>query len=60
MRVQHFFASNQQAKQDLGWQPAYDLVSGLRDSFENDYLLSGADRAEVDFSTDEEILTALA
>lgn len=60
MRVQHFFASNQQAKQDLGWQPAYDLVSGLRDAFENDYLPSGADRAEVDFSTDEEILKALA
>ncbi len=56
MRVQHFFASVQKAMNDLYWQPEFDLISGLKDSFENDYLPSGRDKAEVDFSTDEEIL----
>jgi nucleoside-diphosphate-sugar epimerase len=59
MRVQHFFASVDKAKTQLGWQPEYDLISGLQDSFENDYLVSGQDQAEVDFSTDEEILKAI-
>jgi len=59
MRVQHFFASVDKAKTQLGWQPEYDLISGLQDSFENDYLVSGQEQAEVDFSTDEEILKAI-
>jgi UDP-glucose 4-epimerase len=59
MRVQHFFASVNKAMKELDWQPEYDLISGLQDSFKNDYLVSGRDKAEVDFSTDEEILQAL-
>ncbi len=59
MRVQHFFASVDKAKTQLGWQPEYDLISGLQDSLQNDYLTNGRDRAEVDFSTDEEILKAI-
>jgi UDP-glucose 4-epimerase len=58
LRVQHFFTSVNQAINDLGWQPEYDLISGLKDSFENDYLGSGRDKADVDFSVDEEILRA--
>ena len=56
MRAQHFFASIQKATQELQWSPEYDLVAGLKDSFQNDYLASGRDKAAVDFSTDEEIL----
>lgn len=59
MRVQHFFASVNKAMKELDWQPEYDLISGLQDSLENDYLASGRDKAEVDFSTDEEILKAI-
>jgi len=59
MRVQHFFASVNKAMKELDWQPEYDLISGLQDSLENDYLVSGRDKAEVDFSTDDEILQAL-
>ncbi|GAB1542681.1 NAD-dependent epimerase/dehydratase family protein [Scytonema sp. NUACC21] len=59
MRVQHFFASVDKAKTQLNWQPEYDLISGLKDSFENDYLTSGRNKAEVDFSVDEEILQSL-
>jgi len=58
MRVQHFFASVNKAMKELDWQPEYDLISGLQDSLENDYLASGQDKAEVDFSVDEEILQA--
>lgn len=54
IRVQHFFASVNKAITELGWQPEYDLISGLKDSFQNDYLASGRD-TEVDFSVDDEI-----
>jgi nucleoside-diphosphate-sugar epimerase len=57
MRVQHFFASVNKAQIELNWQPEYDLISGLKDSLENDYFLSGRDKSEIDFSVDEEILT---
>jgi nucleoside-diphosphate-sugar epimerase len=58
LRVQHFFTSVSKAQTELNWQPKYDLISGLKDAFENDYLPSGQDKNEVDFSMDEEILTA--
>ena len=56
MRQQHFFADIHQAKTELNWQPQYDLVSGLKDSFQNDYLASGRDSSDLDFALDEEIL----
>jgi len=39
MRVQHF-ASVNKAIDQLGWHPKFDLISGLKDSFQNDYLIS--------------------
>lgn len=59
MRTQHFFASVDKAKTELDWHPEYDLRAGLIDSFLNDYLASGRDKAEVDFSVDDEILKAV-
>ena len=59
MRLQHFFADVSKAKQELGWQPKYDLVSGLKDSFAKDYSASGRDSADIDFSLDEKILGAM-
>jgi len=56
LRMQHFFACVNKAMKDLSWQPDYDLISGLKDSFQNDYLASGRDRADIDFSLDEEIV----
>jgi nucleoside-diphosphate-sugar epimerase len=58
MRVQHFFADVHKAMNQLNWQPEYNLLAGLKDSYENDYLSSGRHQAEVDFSVDEEILAA--
>jgi len=54
-RLQHFFASVNKAQQDLNWNPQYDLLSGLRTSFEQDYLPSNRQQADIDFSTDEQI-----
>lgn len=59
MRVQHFFTDIHKAKQELNWQPEFDLVSGLRDSLEKDYLAKGQDKAEIDFSLDDQILAAV-
>jgi len=59
MRLQHFFTDIHKAQKDLYWQPQYNLVSGLEDSFQNDYLDAGRDKAAIDFSTDEEILKLL-
>lgn len=59
MRVQHFFAAVDKARTQLNWQPQFDLVTGLQDSFANDYLVSGRDTTEVDFSVDDEILAAV-
>jgi nucleoside-diphosphate-sugar epimerase len=59
MRVQHFFADIHKAMQELNWQPEFDLVSGLKDSLENDYLANDRDKSEVDFSLDDQILQAV-
>ncbi|MGI0479268.1 NAD-dependent epimerase/dehydratase family protein [Geminocystis sp. CENA526] len=59
IRTQHFFTDISKAQKDLDWQPKYDLISGLKESFENDYLASGRDKIEVDFSLDREILSQL-
>lgn len=58
LRVQHFFASIDKARQALEWSPNFDLVSGLRDSWQQDYLPSGQAEAAVDFSVDDKILAA--
>ena len=56
MRVQHFFTDISTAKTELDWQPQFDLVSGLKDSFDKDYLATQKDKADVDFSLDQQIL----
>jgi len=56
LRVQHFFTDINKAQNDLNWHPQFDLISGLADSFERDYKISGRDKKEIDFSTDEQIL----
>ena len=56
LRSQHFFADIHKAKEELNWQPKFDLVSGLKDSFDRDYLANDRDKAQIDFSLDDEIL----
>ena len=57
MRVQHFFTDITKAKTELNWQSKFTLVEGLQDSFHNDYLANGLERADVDFSLDNQILS---
>lgn len=59
IRVQHFFTDISKAQKDLQWTPKYNLISGLQESFENDYLPSGRDKIDLDFSLDREILSQL-
>lgn len=59
LRMQHFFADISKAKMDLAWQPQYDLISGLKESFEKDYLAQHRHEAELDFSLDDEILSGI-
>ncbi|NJR64952.1 MAG: NAD-dependent epimerase/dehydratase family protein [Leptolyngbyaceae cyanobacterium CRU_2_3] len=56
MRVQHFFADIHKVQKDLYWRPEFDLVSGLKNSFQNDYGAGDRSKAEVDFSMDDAIL----
>ncbi len=60
LRPQHFFTEIHKAQTELDWQPEFDLVSGLKDSFQNDYIANSTDKTEVDFSTDDEILNAIS
>jgi nucleoside-diphosphate-sugar epimerase len=56
LRTQHFFTDIHSAQKELYWTPQFDLISGLRDAFETDYLAAGRDKTDVDFSIDDEIL----
>ncbi len=56
LRMQHFFASVTKAQTELNWQPKFDLVNGLKDSFEQDF--TAQDQPEPDFSLDDEIIQA--
>jgi hypothetical protein len=60
MRVQHFFTAIHRAEADLDWTPSFDLVSGLKDSFDQDYLATGQVEKVIDFSLDEQILKAVS
>ncbi|XP_078444927.1 chloroplast RNA binding protein [Wolffia australiana] len=54
-RDQHFFASVEKAKKELGWEPEFDLVEGLTDSYNLDFG-RGTFRKAADFTTDDMIL----
>ena len=56
MRVQHFFTDISKAKADLDWTPQFNLIEGLKDAFQTDYLVNDLDKTEVDFSLDQQIL----
>jgi nucleoside-diphosphate-sugar epimerase len=60
LRPQHFFASIHKATSELYWKPEFDLISGLKDSYDNDFLPSERANKEIDFSTDDEILNAIS
>ncbi|MEL6814144.1 MAG: NAD-dependent epimerase/dehydratase family protein [Cyanobacteria bacterium J06598_3] len=58
MRVQHFFTDISKAKADLAWQPKFSLIEGLKDAYQNDYLATHKNKAAIDFSLDQKILSS--
>lgn len=56
-RGMHFFASIEKAKRHIpSWKPKYNMLEGLRSSYEQDYLARGFDKKDPDFRTDDLIL----
>ena len=51
LRLTNFFTDISKIKKDLSWQPKFDLLNGLKDSYENDYQL--VNHKNIDFSSDE-------
>ena len=59
-RPQHFFCSPNKALRELDWKIEYDLMVGLRDAYENDFLIKKEKGGlKNDFKTDEMILNAV-
>mmetsp|Transcript_51863 Transcript_51863/g.160891 ORF Transcript_51863/g.160891 Transcript_51863/m.160891 type:complete len:127 (-) Transcript_51863:78-458(-) len=59
-RGMHFFASIQKAMRDVPtWSPKYSLLDGLRSSYQSDYVARGFNTKEVDFRTDDLILSSV-
>lgn len=59
-RPQHFFCSPNKALRELDWEIKYGLVAGLKDAYENDFLLKKEQGGlKNDFTTDEIILKAV-
>ena len=57
-RPQHFFTSVNKALSELDWKVEYDLINGLRDSYENDFRKRQQEgRVECDFAADDIILS---
>ncbi len=51
LRLTNFFTDTSKIKKDLSWEPKFDLLNGLIDSYKNDYLL--VNNEKIDFSSDE-------
>ena len=51
LRLINFFTDTSKIEKDLSWEPKFDLLNGLIDSYKNDYLL--VNHEQVDFSSDE-------
>ncbi len=51
LRLTNFFTDISKIKKDLTWEPKFDLLNGLIDSYKNDYLL--VNHESIDFSSDE-------
>lgn len=59
-RPQHFFCSPNKALRELDWTIEYDMMTGLRDAYENDFLIKKEKGGlKNDFTTDEIVLKAV-
>lgn len=59
-RTEHFFASADKAKRELGWKPKHDFLADVAQRVQ-EYKALGRDKKEgLDFSVDDKVLAALA
>jgi nucleoside-diphosphate-sugar epimerase len=58
LRLSHFLTDTHRLQRELAWQPRFDLLASLRDSFEQDY--GQTSDVSPDFSGDEALLHPLA
>lgn len=56
MREQHFFCNIDKAVSDLDWEPQYNMLEGLKDSYHNDFKVRLKAGEKWDFSVDDAIL----
>jgi nucleoside-diphosphate-sugar epimerase len=54
LRLSHFLTDTHRLQRELAWQPRFDLVASLTDSFQNDY--AQAALPPPDFSADDALL----
>ena len=54
LRLTNFLVDNTKIKNFLNWNPKYDIVSGLRDSYSNDYLINPS--INPDFTNDSKLI----
>lgn len=57
-RTGHFFASSSKAKRELGWVPQHTLADDISSLIEA-YKAAGRESKDVDFSTDDKVLSAI-
>ncbi|MBW3041801.1 NAD-dependent epimerase/dehydratase family protein [Prochlorococcus marinus] len=53
LRLSNFFTDISKIQKDLSWEPKFDLLNGLIDSYKNDYIL--ANHEQPDFTSDESL-----
>ena len=51
LRLTNFFTDISKIKNDLSWEPKFDLLKGLTDSYKNDYLVNSQELC--DFNSDK-------
>lgn len=57
MREQHFFCSVDKAMKDLEWAPKFNMLNGLKDSYNADFLVKkGKGKLKNDFTCDDMVL----
>ena len=58
LRIAHFFTDINRVCRELAWQPRFDLVAGLKDSYEKDFRQQRPQPP--DWSQDEQLLAHAA
>ena len=58
LRLAHFLTDISRVRRELAWEPAFDLESGLADSYANDYAkrMASDPERQPDFSGDAALL----